>query len=170
MTPRATASRRRGGRGPNGPKIKTRKRIPAFDTLFMFSTVIFGFLKYLRTLFIIFSVILSLGYRFSLSSKDVSASIFFASPQFSSSFTPVGLRHTTMRHASWTNAGGFAKFFTSVMSSLCRFASALSAISRAGMASSKAASALPFSLAITTDCSEAVTCVRVNVSRRASDA
>mmetsp|Transcript_16575 Transcript_16575/g.47279 ORF Transcript_16575/g.47279 Transcript_16575/m.47279 type:complete len:299 (-) Transcript_16575:3327-4223(-) len=138
---------------------QTRRPVPALLTLFMFSTVIFGFLKYLRTLFIIFSVMLSLGYLLSLSSKDVSASIFFASAHVSSNLTPVGRRHTTIKHASCTNAGGFAKFLTSVMSSLWRFARADSAISSAGIASSKAASALPFSLAMTTDCSLAVTCM-----------
>mmetsp|Transcript_26538 Transcript_26538/g.68913 ORF Transcript_26538/g.68913 Transcript_26538/m.68913 type:complete len:313 (+) Transcript_26538:3490-4428(+) len=138
---------------------QTNNPVPALLTLFMFSTVIFGFLKYLRTAFIIFSVIESFGYLFNLSNRLVSASIFLASPHVSSNFTPVGRRQTTIKQASCTSAGGLAKFFTSVMSSLWRFARADSAISRAGMASSSAASALPFSRAITTDCSEAVTCM-----------
>ena len=48
-----------------------------FDTLFMFSTVIFGFLKYLRTDFIIFSVIDLWGISSACRGSDVSANIFF---------------------------------------------------------------------------------------------
>mmetsp|Transcript_106270 Transcript_106270/g.307747 ORF Transcript_106270/g.307747 Transcript_106270/m.307747 type:complete len:205 (-) Transcript_106270:9750-10364(-) len=116
-------------------------------------------LKYFLTPRICFSEIESFAYDWSRPRRFEFASIFFASGQVSSSFSPVGLRITTQKHTFITASAGLAKFFTSVISSFFRFASAAVAASTAGSASRSASSALAFSTSISSAWTTAAACL-----------